>query len=139
MHVRNAVAVVILCAPVTTSADIVELSPGLYLSVDKGKFHEAVPLKIKVIAEANQFAASKGGVAVPVAGRVTMLSEIQVMYDYQFRLMTRAEASEVKPVLADAVVVVDAGACHPQAAPGPTALLPEIGKLDALLGLRLTQ
>jgi len=137
MRQRFAVALLLgACAPLAR-ADVIELSPELYLAVGKASIGDSVVLKVKVIAEANKFAASKDRVAVPVTGRLTILSTIQLAYDYQFRLMTRAEALTTKPVLADAVVVVDARACEAPATPTAAALISELGELDALLGLGL--
>ena len=72
-------------------------------------------------------------VATPVTGRLTFLGPILKEYEYQFRLMSRADALAAKPTLADVVVAVDgANTCGAQAVPTVAALMPELSKLDAL-------
>ncbi|HEV7608418.1 MAG TPA: hypothetical protein VGO61_13830 [Steroidobacteraceae bacterium] len=135
MHKQIAVALMLACAPPLASADVVELSPDLYLAIRLSRGSDAVAIKISAINEANQYAASSGRVATPVSGRLTMLGPMLKEYEYQFRLMSRAEALAAKPTLADVVVAVDgADACAVRVAPTVAALVPELGKLDVLRG-----
>jgi hypothetical protein len=115
------------------SADIVELSPDLYLAIRMSRVEDAVAIKVGAIGEANQYAASKGRVAVPVTGRLTALGPILKEYEYQFRLMSRDDALASRPTLADVVVAVNnTDTCGNVAAPTVAALLPELGKLEPL-------
>lgn len=132
---RIAVVLMLACAPLAR-ADVVELSPDLYLAIRMSRIEDAVAIKIGAITEANQFAASTGRVAVPVTGRLTQRGPMLKEYEYQFRLMSRAEALAAKPALADVVVAVDAAnTCGSPATPGVAALLPELAKLELLSGL----
>jgi hypothetical protein len=133
MHQRIAVALLLgACSPLA-GADIVELSPDLYLAIRMSRVEDAVAIKIGAINEANQYAASSGRVAAPVTGKLTFRGPILKEYEYQFRLMSRAEALATKPTLADVVVAVDgANTCGVRAAPALAALMPELSKLDLL-------
>ena len=139
MRKRIAVALLLgACAPLA-NADVVELSPDLYLVIrERGKREDAVPFKIAVLEEANRFAASMGKVAAPVGTRSTWIGSYLKEYEYQFRLMSRAQALAAKPTLADVVVAVDDSHTCTQPANSPiAALLPELSKLEPLRALNL--
>jgi hypothetical protein len=133
MHKRIAMALLLgACAP-TAGADVVELSPNLYLAIRMSRVEDAVAIKIGAINEANQYAASSGMVATPVTGRLTFRGPMLKEYEYQFRLMSRADALAAKPTLADVVVAVDgANTCAEHATRTVAALMPELSKLDPL-------
>lgn len=138
MHKRVVVALLLgACAP-GVRADVVELAPDLYLVIRLSRAEDAVAIKIGAITEANQYAASKGRVATPVTGRLTVHGPLLKEYEYQFRLMSRDEALAEKPTLADVVVAVDGtDTCGNRAAPTAAALLPELSKLEPLSGRNL--
>jgi hypothetical protein len=133
MHKRIAMALLLgACAPMA-GADVVELSPNLYLAIRMSRVEDAVAIKIGAINEANQYAASSGLVATPVTGRLTFRGPMLKEYEYQFRLMSRADALAAKPTLADVVVAVDgANTCAEHATRTVAALMPELSKLDPL-------
>jgi hypothetical protein len=134
MHKRIMVALW-LGACASAQADVVELSPDLYLVVRLSRVEDAAAIKIGAITEANQFAASAGRVATPLTGRLSQLGPILRQYEYQFRLMSREEALAAKPTLADVVVAVDGtDTCGKRVAPVVAAMLPELGKLEPLSG-----
>jgi hypothetical protein len=138
MYKRIAVALLLGAFAPLAGADVVELSPDLYLAIRMSRVEDAVAIKIGAITEANQYAASAGRVAVPVTGRMTMLGPLLKEYEYQFRLMSRAEALAAKPTLADVVVAVDGvNSCGDRAAPTVAALMPKLSKVDALHDLNL--
>jgi hypothetical protein len=94
--------------------DIIELSPDLYLLMYTSRVETYVGLRMDAIRRANDFAASRGGVAVPVMGRQSALGVALKLYEYQFRVMSREDALAVRPVLADAVITVNnTGQCSP--------------------------
>jgi hypothetical protein len=127
------VALVLLLAAPLASADVVELSPDLYLAIRTSRVEDAVAIKVGAITEANQYAATTGRVAVPVTGRLSMLGPLLKAYEYQFRLMSRAQALEAKPTLADVVVAVNGvNACGEHAASVVAALMPELSRTDEL-------
>jgi len=134
MRMRIAVAVVMVCAPMLASATIVELSPDLYLVVrERARREDSAAYKIAVIDEANRFAFSQGKVAVPVASRANWDDSYLRDFEYQFRLMSRAEALAARPTLADMVVAVDgANTCGDRAVPTVAALMPELSKFGVL-------
>jgi len=136
MHKRIVGAMMLAVCTATANADVVELSPDLYLVIRSSRIEDAAAIKTGAITEARQFAASTGRVAVPLTGRLSQLGPILRQYEYQFRLMSRDEALAAKPTLADVVVAVDGGAtCN--AAPTVAALLPELSKLEPLSGRNL--
>jgi hypothetical protein len=119
-------------------ADVVELSPDLYLVIRQSRVEDAAALKVGAITEANQLAASTGRVAAPLTGRFSQLGPILKQYEYQFRVMSREEALAAKPALADVVVGVNGvNTCGLRAAPAVAAILPELGKLEPLSSLGL--
>lgn len=94
--------------------DIIELSPDLYLLMYTSRVETYVGLRMDAIRRANDFAASRGGVVVPVMGRQSALGVALKLYEYQFRVMSREEALAARPVLADAVITVNnTGQCTP--------------------------
>jgi hypothetical protein len=132
MHTRIAAAFLVACAP-CASADVVELSPDLYLVIRMSRVEDAVAIKVGAIDEANKFAASSGMVAAPVTGRLTSLGPLLKEYEYQFRLMSRADALEAKPTLADAVIsIAGSDSCTPGAGRAVTAAVPALFSLQAL-------
>jgi hypothetical protein len=136
MHKRIVGAMMLAVCTAAANADVVELSPDLYLVIRSSRIEDAAAIKIGAITEARQFAASTGRVAVPLTGRLSQLGPILRQYEYQFRLMSRDEALAAKPTLADVVVAVDGGAtCN--SAPTVAALLPELSKLEPLSGRNL--
>ena len=111
--------------------DIVELSPDLYLLLYTSRVESLVDIKMNAITEANEFAAKRGGVAVPVAGQYSALGFNLKMYEYQFRVMSREQALASRPTLADAVITVNnTGQCAPNAA--VTAALQTLSSPDEL-------
>jgi hypothetical protein len=138
MHKRIVGAMMLAVCTAAANADVVELSPDLYLVIRSSRIEDAAAIKIGAITEARQFAASTGRVAVPLTGRLSQLGPILRQYEYQFRLMSRDEALAAKPTLADVVVAVGAGAtCGTSSAPTVAALLPELSKLEPLSGRNL--
>jgi len=133
---KRLAAVLLLAAPLAVPmacADVVELSPDLYLAIRASRTEDTVAIKIGAIIEANQYAGSSGRVAVPITGRLSMLGPLLKEYEYQFRLMSRAQALDAKPMLADVAVAVNGvNACGERAAPAVAALMPELSKIDAL-------
>jgi hypothetical protein len=130
-------AMLLLAAPLA-HADVVELSPDLYLAIRTSRVEDAVAIKVGAITEANQYAATTGRVAVPVTGRLSMLGPLLKAYEYQFRLMSRAQALEAKPTLADVVVAVNGvNVCGERAAPAVAALMPELSRIDVLRDRKL--
>jgi hypothetical protein len=116
--------------------DIVELAPDLYLLMYTARVETYVGLRVDAIERANAFAASRGGVAVPVAGHSETLSITLKLYEYQFRVMSREAAIAARPVLADAVITVNnTGQCAPNAA--VATLLPDLHGIASLNGLDL--
>jgi hypothetical protein len=134
MRMRIAVAVMLVCAPVLGIADIVELSPNLYLVIrDRSRREEQSDYKIAVIDEANRFAASQKKVVAPIGSRLTWLGTYLKEFEYQFRLMSREEALAAKPTLADVVVAVNGiNTCGERAAPAVAMLMPELSKLEVM-------
>ena len=135
------VLVLLLLAPLAWAADspqseakyddIVELSPDLYLLFYTARVETYVRLRMDAIERANAFAASKGGVAVPITGRFDNLSLTLKLYEYQFRVMSREAALAARPVLADAVITVNnTGQCAPNAA--IASVLPDLHGIAAL-------
>ena len=132
MNTRIAVALLLVCAPLA-KADVVELSPDLYLVIRVSRIEDSVAIKVGAITEANKFAASTGRVPAPVTGRLTFLGPMQKQYEYQFRVMNHAEALAAKPTLADAVISIDGGgACTPAASHAVAAMVPGMFSLAAL-------
>lgn len=120
MRMRTALALLLLLASPLAYAqeapkyeDIVELSPDLYLLMYTSRVETYVGLRLGAIRRANDFAAGKGGVAVPVMGRQSALGVALKLYEYQFRVMSREDALAARPVLADAVITVNnTGQCN---------------------------
>ena len=97
--------------------DIVEMSPGLYLLLYQARLEPYVSLRLDAIRHANAFAASRGGVVVPVTGRFGERGLTLRVFEYQFRVMSHADAVAARPVMADAVIAVHSvGQCAPPAA-----------------------
>jgi hypothetical protein len=116
-------------------ADIIELSPNLYLLM-RTTHGSMVNAKLDTISEANEFAKSKGGVAVPVMWRVSSEGIMYRVAEYQFRVMSRDEALDARPSLADAVITVEnTGHCAPS--PAVTALLPDLHGIKSINSLDL--
>jgi hypothetical protein len=133
MHKRIVMLLLLGAFAPWARADVVELSPDLYLVIRMSRIEDAGAIKIGAITEASQFAASTGRVAVPLTGRLTQVGPILKQYEYQFRLMSREDALAAKPMLADVVVAVDgASTCAKSAAPTVAAMLPELSKLEPL-------
>lgn len=87
-----AAAVVAGCA----NPGIVQLSPDTYMltRTDKGGvFGNASAMKAKVIQEANEFATSKGKVAIPLASHETPLAVGRsfASFEYQFRVVDSSD------------------------------------------------
>ena len=136
MYQRIAVLLALACAPLAR-ADVVELSPDLYLVIRMSR-EDVIAVKIGAIKEANEYAASVGRVAVPVVGRLTWFGPVLKEYEYQFRLMSRAQALAARPTLADVVVAVDGpNTCGSPASPTVATLFPELSKLEPLSGLNV--
>ena len=90
----------------------VQLSPDTYMitRTDKGGvFGNASAMKAQVIADANQFAASKGKVAIPLSSRETPLVVGRgfASFEYQFRVVspTDPEVRRVNLVPSPDVVI----------------------------------
>jgi hypothetical protein len=65
MHKRILAALWLSAGASQAHADVVELSPDLYLVIRQSRVEDAADLKVRAIKEANQFAASTGRVAAP--------------------------------------------------------------------------
>ena len=123
-------------SPSALPADILELSPDLYLLTHRARLQGAVDSQLAAIQRANEFAAQRGGVVVPIVGRFVQDGLTIKVYQYQFRVMSREQAAALRPVMADAVITVnDTGQCAPN--PAVTALLPDLHGIGALNGLDL--
>jgi hypothetical protein len=146
MRMPIAVALLLLVCPsghaeeTSEYDDIVQLSPDLYLLLYRARMEPYVTLRINAIKRANDFAASKGGVAVPVTGRYGALGITLKIFEYQFRVMSHEDAVAMRPVMADAVIAVNnTGQCSPNAA--VATVLPDLrgiaslGQLDLLARL----
>ncbi|MEO8018077.1 MAG: hypothetical protein ABI769_09705 [Pseudomonadota bacterium] len=132
MNKRIAMALLLgTCVPLA-NAEVVELAPDLYMVIRTTRAVDTVAVKIGAISEANEFAAKSGRVAVPVTSRLTMLGTMLKEYDYQFRVMTRADALAAKPVLADVVVAVGTNSCGEQAARQVAAMMPDLSNRTEL-------
>jgi hypothetical protein len=122
MRTRTAVACLLLMslpalAEEPKDDDIVELSPDLFLLMHTARAESYVGLRMDALRRANDFAARRGGVAVPVMGRHETLGFGLKLYEYQFRVMSIDQARAAQPVLADAVITVNnTGQCAPNAA-----------------------
>src|SRR5687768_3920502 len=103
---RLTIIALLALASTQVRADIIELSPNLYLLMRNTR-GDMVKAKMATISEANDFAKSKGGVAVPVTWRVSSESIMNRVEEYQFRVMSRDEALAARPTLSDAIVTVD--------------------------------
>ena len=148
---RNVVIALLLLAASLAQAqegkkydDIIELSPDLYLLMYSSRVETFVGLRLDAIRRANAFAASRGGVVVPIMGRQSALGVTLKLYEYQFRVMSRADALAARPVLADAVITVNnTGQCAPnpavaaalRQAPSPDELRLVAGSLPTAGGL----
>lgn len=120
----------------TLPADIIELSPDLYLLTHRGRLEGTLDVQHTAIQRANEFAAQLGGVAAPVVGRFVQVGLTLKVYQYQFRVMSREQAVALRPVMADAVITVNnTGQCSPNAA--VTSLLPDLHGIRELHGLDL--
>jgi hypothetical protein len=92
---------------------IIEISPDLFLLVHRyGRLENLLDVKLETLRRANDFAASRGGVVVPVlldSGPLTIRA-----YQYQFRVMSREQALALKPVLSESLITVhNSGNCAP--------------------------
>jgi hypothetical protein len=98
-------ALLILAAPLAR-ADLVEISPDLYLLTKSGTLVSHVKIKLDAIREASDFARSKGLVALPVSGReyLPVGAFSPAIYEYQFRLVSAEQAQRERATLADVVV-----------------------------------
>jgi len=129
------VAALLALGSAQVRADIIELSPNLYLLM-RTTHGSMVKAKLDTISEANEFAKSKGGVAVPVMWRVSSEGIMYRVAEYQFRVMSRDEALAARPSLADAVITVEnTGHCAPS--PAVTALLPDLHGIKSINSLDL--
>ena len=128
-------AALLVLASTQVRADIIEISPDLYLLMRTMR-GDMINAKLSTISEANDFAKSKGGVAVPVMWRVASTGLMSRVAEYQFRIMSREEALAAKPTLSDATITVNnIGACAPN--PAVTALLPDLYGIESLNHLDL--
>jgi hypothetical protein len=145
MRTRTAAVLLLLASPLAWTIvhadngrkfdDIVELSPDLYLLMYTSRVDTYVGLRLDAIRRANDFAASKGGVAVPVMGRQSALGVALKLYEYQFRVMTADQARAAQPVLADAVIAVNnTGQCAPNAAVAAMREVPAADELRLVAG-----
>jgi hypothetical protein len=137
MRMNVAMALLLLAAPLAQAQeskkydDIVELSPDLYLLMYTSRVETYVGLRLDAIRRANDFAASRGAVVVPVMGRQSALGVALKLYEYQFRVMSREDALAARPVLADAVITVNnTGQCTPN--PAVAAAIREVPSPDEL-------
>lgn len=108
MHTRWLPALVLGAYVLPAHAELLEIAPDLYLLTRDGRFASRGDLKFAAIREAQQFAASKGMVAIPIARRE--LSDgagfSVATYEYQFRLLRPEEAVARKATLAPLADVV---------------------------------
>lgn len=81
--------------------EVTQLSPGVFIlakSDRKGMFGNFSTFKMKVIQEANEFAAARGKVAIPVSTRETPIAPGRLAtFEYQFRLVDK-DSPEAKGV-----------------------------------------
>jgi hypothetical protein len=91
-------AVTMLAVTACANPGIVQLSPDTYMlsRVDKGGvFGNAAAMKASVIQQANDFAASKGKVAIPISTHEEPVRIGQfASFDYQFKLVAPDKAKE---------------------------------------------
>lgn len=90
---------------------VVEISPDLFLLVHRfGRLQDTVDMQLETLRRANDFAASRGGVVVPVTLQYSPVA--QRAYQYQFRVTSREQALALKPVLAESLIAVhNTGTC----------------------------
>lgn len=109
--------------------EVIQLSPDTYMIIRENKagiFGSLPKTKIKVIKQANEFAAAQGKVAIPVsieerkAGGPGQWPSVE----YQFRVVDRsdpeAQRTSLRPA-ADVVVTVD---------PGPPTQTPDVARRE---------
>jgi hypothetical protein len=108
---RGLIVTALLASGAAVAAEPIEISPGTYLLSEisrAGIFASLPKLKMKVLREANAFAALKGLVAVPVsmnatpAGGPGQWPEVE----YQFRLVPAGDPDASKAVLVPRADVV---------------------------------
>lgn len=90
---------------------IVQISPDTYMlsRADRaGIFGNAAALKASVIRDANEFAISKGKVAIPLTARETPIAPGRfAVFEYQFRVLDKADPEAQRVALrprADVVI-----------------------------------
>jgi hypothetical protein len=106
---RKAAAVLLLGAFASAAhADLLEIAPDLFLLTRSGRVTNESRLKMDAIREALDFAKSRGMVAIPISGRVTPSGGLvePSVYEYQFRLVTRAAAERIRGQVAPLADVV---------------------------------
>jgi hypothetical protein len=119
--------------------EIVQMSTDTYMIAKTSKagiFGNPAKMKLGIIKQANEFATSKGKIAVPLASKEVPLAVGQfASFEYQFRLVDKdnsdASGAHLGPV-PDVVVDVNGGS-----QPAPTAAQPDLyGQLLKLDDLR---
>ncbi len=94
--------------------DIVEISPDLFLLVQRTIRQNPADMQVAAIRRANEFAAKRGGVVVPISGDYGQFNIAQRVYRYQFRVTSREQALALQPVLSESLITVhNTGGCAP--------------------------
>lgn len=84
--------VIVLCLTGCATTQIVQLSPDTYIlsrSSAAGMFANMSKLKLKIIQEANEFAQSKGKIAIPLSSNEIRPSHGFPSFEYQFRVVDK--------------------------------------------------
>ena len=126
--------------------EVIQLSPDTYMisKADRGGiFGGGLPkLKATVIKQANEFAASQGKIAIPLASSERPMGNGPAQwatFEYQFRVVDRADPEAQRTSLAprpDTVIRVEGASAGPATAPAESSriddLYSELIKLDDL-------
>jgi hypothetical protein len=127
MYTRLAAALLLGSLSHLARADVVEISPDLFLLTTINAGSSESRLKMDAIREANELAKTRGKVAVPISGRlIPAVGFGRPIYEYQFRIMSREDALAQKPALADIVIATSSSATSAD------RLYIELLKLDVL-------
>lgn len=110
--------------------EVVQLSPDTYMITKEdhgGIFGSLAKMKVKVIKQANEFAASKGKIAIPLASSERPLGRGPAQwasFEYQFRVVDKDDPEAQRTSLVarpDVVVRVEGEKPPPAPAPTPAA------------------
>lgn len=117
--------------------EIVQMSADTYMIAKTSKagiFGNPAKMKLAIIKQANEFAASKGKVAVPLASKEVPLAVGQfASFEYQFRLVDKGNSSASGAHLGPVPdVVVDVNNNQPAPSAAKPDLYGQLLKLDDL-------